>query len=199
MYREIVLIGPIGVGKSTQSKLLSEALGLPRWAMDDLRWRYYEEIGYDDHLARQIEQSEGFLGLYRHWKRFEIHALERLLSEHADRVIDLGGGHSVYEDDAFFARARAAFEPYANVVLLLPSPDLDESVRLLTERTGPCDSGGIDFHEHFVKHHSNHELAKVVVYTKGQTPEAIRDDILKRVRFPILSVDIRAPGRRLDE
>ncbi len=98
-------------------------------------------------------------------------------------MIDLGGGHSVYEDDSFFARARPALAPYENVVLLLPSPDLDESVRLLTERTGPCESGGVDFHEHFVKHHSNRDLAKIVVYTKDRTAEAIRDDILGRVKL----------------
>jgi shikimate kinase len=182
MPREIVLIGPIGAGKSTQSRLLSEKLGVPQWAMDDLRGRYYAEIGFDERLATQIQEREGFAGLYRYWKPFEIHAVERLLAEHTDRVVDLGGGHSVYEDDAFFARAQRALAPYQNVVLLLPSPDLDESVRLLTERTGPCVSGGVDFHEHFVKHHSNHDLAKTVVYTKGRTPEETRDEILSRVK-----------------
>jgi len=53
------------------------------------------------------------------------------------------------------------------VVLVLPSPDLDESVRMLKERVWDGVAGGFDFHEHFVKHRSNHRLARIVVYTKG--------------------------------
>jgi adenylate kinase family enzyme len=41
MIADILLIGPIGAGKSTQGKLLSEALQLPRWSMDELRFEYY--------------------------------------------------------------------------------------------------------------------------------------------------------------
>jgi shikimate kinase len=178
MLSDIILIGPIGAGKSTQGKLLSEALGLPRCGMDEIRFDYYKEIGYDEELAKEIEQKDGFVGLYQYWKPFEIHAVERLLAEHQDCVIDFGGGHSVYEDDTLFARARQALAPYEHVVLLLPSPDLDESVRLLTERTGPIISNGFDFHAHFVKHHSNHDLATRVVYTHGKTPEETRDEIL---------------------
>lgn len=37
MSAEIILIGPIGTGKSTLGRLLAEKLGLPRCSMDDLR------------------------------------------------------------------------------------------------------------------------------------------------------------------
>jgi alpha-N-arabinofuranosidase len=196
---EIILIGPIGAGKSTQGKLLAEKLGLPQRAMDDLRWAYYKEIGYDEELSRQIGEKEGFPGVYRYWKRFEIHAVERLLAEHRDCVIDFGAGHSVYEDEALFERARRALEPFRNVVLLLPSPDLEESVRLLRERTG-TEPGGeadgplpIDFCEHFVRHPSNHRLATIVVYTDGKSPEEIRDEILERTGSGEHSMAWKAP------
>ena len=179
---EIILIGPIRAGKSTQGKLLAEALGLPQCSMDDLRWDYYKEIGYDEALARQIGEREGFPGVYRYWKPFELHAVERLLAEHRDCVIDFGGGHSVFEDEGFFARAEAALAPFRNVVLLLPSPDPDESVRILNERSGGAVADGFDFHAHFVTHPSNHRLARMTVYTKDKTPEQTRDEILGMVK-----------------
>ena len=185
MQRSIVLIGPVGAGKSTQGSLLAEALGWPQCRMDQVRKTYYAEIGYDDQTAKDIFAQEGFAGMYRHWKPFEIYAVERVLADYQDKdtVIDFGGGHSVYEDDALFARAKTAFAPYANVVLLLPCPDLDESVRLLRERSGGFVSHDIDFDEHFTKHHSNHDLAKIVVYTQDRTPEQTRDDILARIQL----------------
>jgi shikimate kinase len=180
--QDIVLIGPIGAGKSTVGKLLAERLSLPQVAMDTVRFGYYKEIGYDEALADEIGRRDGFAGKYRYWKPFEIYAVERVLREHRGCVIDFGGGHSVYEDDDLFERAQRALAPFANVVLLLPSPDLDESVRVLRERRGSAIiDRGLDFDEHFVKHHSNHDLATLTVYTKDQTPDQTCDEILRRL------------------
>lgn len=184
MISDIILIGSVGAGKSTQGKLLAEKLGLPQCPMDDRRWAYYQEIGYNEETAREITEKEGFLGLYRYWKPFEAYAVERLLAENRDCVIDFGAGHSVFEDDVLFSRIQRLLQPYRNVVLLLPSLDLDESVRLLKERNWDGMAGVFDFHEHFVKHHSNHDLAKFVVYTHERTPEETRDEILALVNPP---------------
>ena len=107
--------------------------------------------------------------------------LQSLVERHAagaKRVIDFGAGHSVFEDEAMLARAERALASFANVVLLLPSPDDAESVRLLRERTGDAESNGLDFHEHFVRHPSNRRLAKHVVHTAGRTAEETRDEII---------------------
>jgi shikimate kinase len=177
----IILIGPVGAGKSTQGKLLAEKLSLPQVSLDAVRFAYYKEIGYDEEHAKHLRERKGFLRLYRYWKPFEAHAVERVLAEHQDCVIDFGAGHSVFEDDDLFRRVEALLKPYKNVVLLLPSPDLDESVILLRQNDALPSGEDFDFHEHFVKHHSNHDLAKIVVYTKGKTPEETRDEILSRI------------------
>jgi shikimate kinase len=179
----IIVIGPIGVGKSTLARLLAKKLQIPHCPMDALRWDYYKEIGYDEELAKKINEKEEFLGLYRYWKPFEAHAVERILAENSKCVIDFGGGHSVYEDDELFTRIQRILAPYENIVLVLPSPDLDESVRVLNERNGNMVSKGFDFNEHFVKHHSNHDLAKIVVYTEGKSPEETCDEILRLIKF----------------
>ena len=181
MPTDIILIGPIGVGKSTQGQLLAEALNLPRCPMDDFRWDYYAEIGYDREFGDKLGNQIGFWAMYMYWKEFECYAVERLLSEHRDCVIDFGAGHSVYEIDTHFSRVQNALKPYRNIVLLLPSSDPAESLGILNERQGKTQSDEMDIGEHFVRHHSNYDLAKFTVYTKDKTPAETRDEILSLV------------------
>lgn len=58
MTADIILIGPISTGKSTAGTLLAQRLGLPQRSMDDLRWDYYREIGYDEELAKLTVYTE---------------------------------------------------------------------------------------------------------------------------------------------
>ena len=179
MYSAIILIGPIGSGKSTLARLLSEKTGLPRCGMDMERWTYMKEVGYDEETERRIKEKEGWRGVFRYWKPFEAHLVERLLAEHPDSVIDFGASQSVYEDEADLSRVERALAPFENVFLLLPSPDLDESLRILKARVWNGVTGGFDFQEHFVKHPSNARLAKHTVYTEGKTPEHTCEEILR--------------------
>ena len=184
---KVILIGPIGAGKSTLSRLVATELKLPCRHLDRIRTTYYREIGYDEAYAKEISTAEGFVGLYRYWKPFEIHAVERFVAEDGSAVLDFGGGHSVYEDASFFARARRALAPHPHVILVIPSEDQDESITILRGRRGPIVSNGFDFDEHFVRHHSNYDLAKHVVYTKGKTPEQSCADIVALIRPPLPS------------
>jgi shikimate kinase len=131
----IVLIGHVRAGKTVVGKLLAERLGIPRFSLDDERWKYYAEIGYDESEASRIaKSSDGIISLLSYWKPFEAHAVERVLADHPGSVLDFGAGHSVYTDEELFSRVQRALAPYPNVIMLLPTPDLDESVRILNER-----------------------------------------------------------------
>jgi hypothetical protein len=104
-------------------------------------------------------------------------------------LIDFGASNSVYEDPALFSRVENALAPYPNVILLLPSPDPDESVeilknrliRMLTEAGKEFTDELFELNEYFVKHPSNRQLAKLVIYTKDKTPEKICDEILLKL------------------
>ena len=95
----VIPIGPIGAGKSTLGRLVAEALGVPQISMDDIRFKYYREIGYDDAVAKQRYAADGFWGVYRYWKPFEAYAVERVLAEHADSVTYELATHIVYTAD----------------------------------------------------------------------------------------------------
>lgn len=178
---DIILIGPIGTGKSTVGSRLAARLNLPQCSMDEYRWSYYQEIGYDEELANHKRQTEGFWGIYQYWKPFEAYAVKRLLSEHKNCVVDFGAGHSVYEDDALFQDIQQVLVPYSNIILLLPSPDLDESIQILNERNQHVSDGSLNINEHFVRHPSNYRLAKFTVYTKAKAPEETCREILELV------------------
>jgi hypothetical protein len=193
MFRSIVLIGPSLVGKSTLSKLVGERLNLPVVELDDLRWDYYAEMGYDRNYGNALRQREGFRALVTYWKRFDIHAVERVLTDYpTDHVIAFGAGHSVYDDDVLFARAQQALAPHPYVVRVLPSPDDDTCIQVLRERVAALgfdpDGDIITLNRQFLQHHSNADLATLTIYTDGQTPEQTCTRLIAQLKEAGLTV-----------
>lgn len=189
MNSTVILIGPLGAGKTTVGLLLAERLGLPYCSVDRVRWAYYQEVGYDDALASRIAASDqGIQGVMRYSKPFEARMVELVLADHHG-IIDFGASNSVYDDEEQLARVERALAPYPNVVLLLPSPDMDESAEILRNRlTQKLTNEGREFtdvlfelNETFVKHSANRRLAKLVIYTKNKTPEAICDELVQKL------------------
>ena len=174
---DIILIGPIGAGKTTVAELLARWLYVPCVSLDTLAGDYFREIGFDR------EEQLGPDGMFA--SRFNVHAVRRMLEDHTDCVFDLGAGHSVYRDAESLDQVRQLLAPYPNVFLLLPSPDPDESSRLLALRNAENDwlirfraESGYDPNDHFLRHPSNYVLAKHTVYTEGSSPEETAAEIL---------------------
>lgn len=176
---DILFIGPVRTGKSTLSRLVSEKLGRRQVSFDDVRWRYYREIGYDEQLAATFRQRGGFLALVLYWQQFDAYAVERLLAEHHNCVFDFGAGAVTPESQESFVRVQRALAPYANVFLVLPSLDIEETLRILKARdTHPPADVNFDFNRHFLERGFYHRLAKHTVYTEAKLPEDTRDEIL---------------------
>src|SRR5262245_1265562 len=112
MQSDILLIGPMGTGKTTLAKLLSDRLGWPHYSFDEKRWKYYQEVGYSAERETQIAQEEGLPGVFRYWKQFDLHAIERFLEETHPGIFDFGGAASIFDNETNFARLRTLFEPY---------------------------------------------------------------------------------------
>ena len=184
MRSEVVLIGPVGAGKSTVGALVSSALGVPHVDLDVVGDRYYEAAGIDlAELDRRMFAD--FLGAYEWAKPSLPLALDAVLRDHTDCVFSLGALHTHYDDAALFAQAEEALAPFANVVLLLPTDDPDRSVEILRERSTSRGRmswvfGDRDFFERWVKGPCNRTLATHVVHTEWRTPQQTADEVLER-------------------
>jgi len=178
MRTEIILIGPMNVGKSHISELLSQKLKKPHIKIDDIRFKYYEEIGYDQKKVERLGKEKGFFdGVYRYWKPFELHSIKRILKDFSDCIFDFGGGHSVYEDAAMLAEAKELLADFKNVILLLPTANHEESMNFFKTERGMTDEGALGITEHFLTHHSNYELCKHIIYVKNKSATEIVDEI----------------------
>ena len=92
-------------------------------------------------------------------------------------MIDFGAG--IYWSRESFERVQRALAPYRNVILLLPSADKTESLRILEERDRePPSDLNFDFNAHFLDQHSYYDLARFTVYTKDKTPDETCAEIL---------------------
>ncbi len=182
----------MSAGKSTIGRLLSERLGLEQFELDDLRWDYFNEIDYDeDEVRRIMTTGGGVTEMLAYWKPFEVHAVERVLADYQNCVIDFGAGYTVQEDEALFGRVEQALTPYEFVVLLLPCPDPVESVAKLNERLAKMlrehdqpeelIADVLKINEAYVNHPANGRLAKKTVYTDGKTAEETCDDIMRLI------------------
>ena len=75
-------------------------------------------------------------------------------------------------DESHLAQSQHALAHYPNVVLLLPSCELDQSIRILKERPRST-INGVDTNRYLIEHPTYTDLATMVVYTEEQTPEQI--------------------------
>ncbi len=162
--------------------------------LDTIRWNYYDEIGYDATYAQKLRDQQGMKALAEYWKPFDIHAVERVLSDYPSNVIiSFGAGHSVYEDPSMLERAKKAVTDHA-VVLLVPSSDVDESVEILGTRilakepflTVEFIDRIKDINRFFLKHPSNSTLATITVFTKDKQPDDSCQDIIGLLKKRLL-------------
>ena len=63
--KEIILLGAIAVGKTTTARLISKRLKKPVISLDDLRFEYYKEIGYDHNHMKMLHEKAGIMAIFQ--------------------------------------------------------------------------------------------------------------------------------------
>ena len=88
----IVLIGPIGVGKSTQAKLLAERLDMPRCSYDEVKGKYWKNLGLSKERANFIERENGVYAMLSYMNEFKSKTVCSIIQDHpADRGHRMSG------------------------------------------------------------------------------------------------------------
>lgn len=179
MVEPIILIGPLKAGKSTVGKLLAEQLKLPFYSLDALEKRYTIPAGFDEAVAEDIRWQSGAWAWYGYRRQFFADAVIQFLAEHGEGVLELGGGHPILPDAASQARVNEALASYKNIVLLLPHPDKETTLRILNGRLRP-EWRADDWNRHFLAGDQFQTLATLTIYTQNKTPEQTCAEIIKR-------------------
>ncbi len=160
----------MGVGKSTLAEGIAGKYRRPRCCVDEVQWTYLSQLDFDQDKAKVLLRSD--LAAFRAYAApFLLAVVERAVREHPDHVIDLGSGHSAYDEPDQVDRFKQLLAPIPRVVLLMPSPDLDVC---LGELPGP--ESGRKMNPYFIRHPLKDEVAKQVIYTQGKTPSDVLEE-----------------------
>ncbi|MFI7141052.1 shikimate kinase [Streptomyces massasporeus] len=158
----VVLVGPMGVGKSTVGQLLAERLGVSYRDTDD------DIVAEQGRTIAEIFVDEGESA----FRAIEKTAVRRALGEH-DGVLALGGGAILDSDTrALLAGQRVAYL----------SMDVEEAVKrtgLNTARPLLAVNPRKQWRELMeARRHLYEEVATAVVATDGRTPEEVTEAAL---------------------
>ena len=181
--RQLILIGPVCVGKSTLLPVLAARLGRAAVDLDEVAEPYYEEVGRGRARMQEVGAERGDLGTFRWWQEGHPHAVRRVLEDHPDAVVSLGAGHSTYADAALFEEVREALAPH-DPILLLPSADPAMSIEVVRQRALARNGidwimDGVDIIDEWVRGDQNRRLAKLTLFTDGRSPDDLADEIVR--------------------
>ena len=174
----IILIGPMGTGKSSVAKVLRDVRHMDRISLDN---------------------KDRFRTIFKHKKRFKnfknfefVLTASVLATLKKPVVIDFGAGHSVYGDEEVFGLMKQLCSKFKHVFLLLPTKNdlnVDGSMntsnnarilksRLEEDKHRPWE-GNLHFerrmsdNEYFLSNHCNYDLATNIIYQEDKDVEQV--------------------------
>ena len=176
MNENIIIIGPIGVGKSTVAPEVARRTDKKHIDMDELRSEIYSMTDYSNQKAEEAYSSGGVIEWYNYQKPYELFAVKTLLEQNQNSVIEFGGGQSIYSNDEQLTTFLNLMENQPFVFSLLPSESVNRSSEILNSRARFEDEKILN--EIFLTSDCNKRVAKFTIYTEGKEPQETIEEIL---------------------
>ncbi|MER7808891.1 3-dehydroquinate synthase [Streptomyces sp900116325] len=175
----IVLVGPMGVGKSTVGELLADRLGTTYRDTDT------DVVAAAGKPISEIFYDEG----EEHFRELEREAVRAAVAEHTG-VLSLGGGAVLDET------TRTLLADHAVVYLSMDVEEAVKRVGLNTARPLLAVNPRRQWRELMdARRHLYTEVARETVATDGRTPEEVAQAVLDALELPERAGDPAAPGR----
>ena len=93
-------------------------------------------------------------------------------------IVDFGAGHSVYDNPLIFNEVKAMLKSFKNIVLLIPSVDIEKSLVIMSKRS----NGDFSTNRKFLTSSCNRDLATLIEYENGRSPQEIAESIINRIK-----------------
>lgn len=132
---QIVLFGPIGVGKTSVAKKLSQDLDLKNLHSDILRDEYFKKYGLNTDEVTKI-RTDNFEKFVDFMRPYELRFVEEVMCEYGkgNFIFDFGGGFSYYTEESQVKKFLEILKNFKNIFLLLPDQNLEVSEKILQDR-----------------------------------------------------------------
>ncbi len=190
--RSIILIGPIGVGKSTISKIIQKQnseFGLVHMPLDKTSEFYLNYYGYDILKGRELYKEGRYQDYLNYRQPFNFQYIKRIF-DNIDRpyLLEFGGSDTITSTEEEKEELKSLFREFKNIVLLLPSKNKICSEQILEQRLIELgeDERKISFlkfvNKSLFQDSFYEEVATFTVYTEGKTPEETVSEVLEVVK-----------------
>ena len=174
-------------GKSTICPLLAQKLDLPHYPLDMVRWYYHFKAGFKLLESEKISKKSQ-LDFLTHMEPYRLDAVEQVVKEFSDGIIEFGAAHSHFKDPVNLNRAKNVLGDIEFRFLLLPTTDQQKNLQILNQRllkrvpSGPqtvTAKNYLKINKIFLSSKSAYQLANHTIYTQGKTPEQVAEAMIK--------------------
>lgn len=188
MRKEIVLIGPMKVGKSTIAEYLSVKLKKPHIRVDSLREHYFIKLGLTKEIYKAKQQKLSEHDFYNFCRQYELPMINQILNDYQECIFDFGGGFFAREIKSEIVEVKNTLSEFTNSFMILPSADLASSMFVLNRRQldykgrkTPFTLDELKMNSDIIKFHLQHDLTNHNIFNENKTVEETCDLIMAKL------------------